>query len=261
MNPNILTAFTFVFAFFEYLAYAGLQPASRGDASRACNALQSKYANSVFYLTSVQYLSTQVRYMSNTVQAPRCVFVPSSPQQLSHGMKLIGEQRVPFAVSSGRHASNIGFSSTTGIQIDLKGFQNVALAADKSYVDIGSGNIWDNVYAALEGSGVNIVGGRVTGVGVGGFIAGGCGYSWKTNQYGLSCDTLMQADMVLPNGTLITATPDTTPDLFWAIKGGGNRFGIVYNWRLKTYPQTKVYGGVRTYTVGQLEYIAQATVE
>jgi len=66
----------------------------------------------------------------------------------------------------------------------MKGFQGVKLSKDKTSVDIGSGNVWDNVYQALEGSGVNVVGARASGVGVGGFILGGGGYSFKTDQFG-----------------------------------------------------------------------------
>lgn len=79
------------------------------------------------------------------------MFLPTEANELAKALKVIGQKRVPFAVSSGRHASNKGFSSTNGIQIDMKGFQAIKLSDDKSYVDIGSGNIWDNVYQALEG--------------------------------------------------------------------------------------------------------------
>lgn len=103
------------------------------------------------------------------------------------------------------------------------------------------------------------MGGRVTGVGVGGFITGGGGFSWKTNQYGLTVDTLLQADMVLPNGDLVTTSATSYPDLFFAIKGGGNQFGIIYNFRLTTNPQSDtVYGGLRTYTSDQLPALITA---
>ena len=183
----------------------------------ACKSLQP--SKNVFYVLTPQYSSTLLRYIGSTVQKPVCLFLPNQPQQISDAIKTIGSKRIPFAVSSGRHASNKGFSTTTGIQIDMKGFQQVVLDSSKQFVDIGSGNIWDNVYQGLEGTGVNIVGGRVTGVGVGGFITGGGGYSWKTNQYGLTVDTLIKADLVLPDGTLTTASATENPDLFWAMRG------------------------------------------
>jgi FAD/FMN-containing dehydrogenase len=83
---------------------------------------------------------------------------------------------------------------------------------------------------------------------VGGFITGGGGYSWLTNQYGLTGDTLISASLVLPNGTLAEASETVNSDLFWAIKGGGNQFGVIYSFRLKAFPRpAQVYGGLKIY--------------
>ena len=77
--------------------------------------------------------------------------------------------------------------------------------------------IWDDVYTALEPYNVNVVGGRVTGVGVAGFTLGG-GYSWKTNQYGLTIDTVQAFELVLPNGTVTVVTATSNADLFFGLK-------------------------------------------
>ena len=105
-------------------------------------------------------------------------------------MKIIRETRVPFAVKGGGHSSNPEFSSTTGIHIVMRRFNKVIYYENNQTVDIGSGLIWDNVYSALQPYNVNVVGGRVSGVGVAGFILGG-GYSWKTNQFGLAIDNML----------------------------------------------------------------------
>jgi FAD/FMN-containing dehydrogenase len=76
-------------------------------------------------------------------------------------------------VKGGGHASNPGFSSTLGVQIAMSRFSDIIYNAASQTVTIGAGLIWDDVYAALEPHGVNIVGGRVTGVGVAGCILGG----------------------------------------------------------------------------------------
>jgi FAD/FMN-containing dehydrogenase len=79
-------------------------------------------------------------------------------------------------------------------------------------------------------------------------------------QYGLTVDTLIQVDMVLPSGKLVTANQKSYPDLFAAIKGGGNQFGVIYNFRLATNPQTNlIYGGVRIYDASQLDAVLNAT--
>jgi FAD/FMN-containing dehydrogenase len=98
----------------------------------------------------------------------------------------------------------------------------------------------------------------VTGIGVAGFTLGG-GYSWKTNQYGLSIDTVQSFELVLPNGTVTTVTATSNADLFFGLRGGFNNFGIVTKFVLKTFPQTQVWGGAITYGNETLDKITAAT--
>ena len=104
-------------------------------------------------------------------------------------MKIIGQYRVPFAIKGGGHTLNPGFSSTVGVLISMSRFQKVVYHRHKLTADLGAGLIWDDAYAALEPYDVTVVGGRIAGVGVAGLLLGG-GYSWKSNQYGLSIDTI-----------------------------------------------------------------------
>ena len=60
-------------------------------------------------------------------------------------MQTIGAQRIPFAVQSGGHASNKGFSSTKGVHISLNGFSQMELSADQSTFTYGPGHVWDDV--------------------------------------------------------------------------------------------------------------------
>ena len=76
-------------------------------------------------------------------------------------------------VKGGGHASNPGFSSTEGVHIAMSKFNDVTYDADSNTAEVGAGLVWDDVYAALEPYAVNVVGGRVTGVGVAGFTLGG----------------------------------------------------------------------------------------
>lgn len=89
--------------------------------------------------------------------------------------------------------------------------------ANSQTATIGAGLVWDQVYSTLEPQGVNVLGGRVTGVSVAGFILGG-GYSWKTNQHGLAIDTVQAFELVLPNGTVTIVTATSNTDLFFGLK-------------------------------------------
>lgn len=78
------------------------------------------------------------------------------------------------------------------------------------------------MFAYLVPKGLNVIGGRLVGVGIGGFIVGG-GYSWKTNQYGLTIDTVTAFEVVLPNGSVRVVT-EKDEDLWFALRGGLNNY-------------------------------------
>ncbi|KAI0752556.1 FAD-binding domain-containing protein [Daedaleopsis nitida] len=196
----------------------------------------------------------------SSTQLSACSVEPATAEDLGTILQILGTTKTSFAVKGGGHASNPGFSSTQGIQIAMYRFSEVTYHADSNTVDVGAGLVWDDVYTALAPHGVNVIGGRVSGVGVAGFTLGG-GYSWKTNQYGLTVDNLSGFELVLPNGTVTSVTEASNPDLFWGLKGGFNNFGIVTKFTLKTYPQTDVWGGLITITQDNLEAVNNATVK
>lgn len=81
--------------------------------------------------------------MSSSSQTPTCVVEVANTADVSAAMKIIGSTRTPFAVKSGGHASNPGFSSTSGVFISLVRIKQVILNSDKSVVEIGLGNVSD----------------------------------------------------------------------------------------------------------------------
>ena len=76
-------------------------------------------------------------------------------------------------MKGGGHATNPKFSSTSGVQIALSRFNETKVDIISGTVEVGAGLTWDQVYAALEPTGVNVVGGRIPGVGVAGLTLGG----------------------------------------------------------------------------------------
>ncbi|KAM7192112.1 hypothetical protein V8F33_008537 [Rhypophila sp. PSN 637] len=238
-----------------------LLPGGDTKAIPVCQDIESKVssASKVIWPFKLGYVGALDHWFASSSQNSTCVVQVGSVKDLSTAVKIVGDTRTPFAIKSGGHASNPGFSSTPSVHISMERMNQIILSADKKTVEVGFGNLWVDVYKAIESAGVNVVGGRVPGPGVGGFTLGG-GYSWKTNQYGLTVDTVLSFDVVLPNGTFTRASASQNPDLFWALKGGTNRFGIVTSAVLETHPQPpQVYAGIAFYSASQVPALINAT--
>jgi len=165
-----------------------------------------------------------------------------------------------FAVKGGGHIAVPGFNSTTGVLIDLMQFNHINYIQATTFVDVGPGQNWDAVSTYLiTWYGVNVNGATTcSGVGVAGFNLGG-GYGNKTNQFGLAIDNIQSMVVALPTGDIVTADETNNKDLFWALKGGGNNFGIVLNWTLSTHPQEpKIYSQHLTYAPEYFERLVNA---
>ena len=100
---------------------------------------------------------------------------------------------------------------------------------------MGAGNRWIDVYHRLEPKNLVVIGGRVAPIGVGGLTLGG-GISYFSNTYGWACDNVASYEVVTASGKVVVASPDTHQDLYWALRGGGNNFGIVTKLEMYSYP-------------------------
>ncbi|KAI0061219.1 FAD-binding domain-containing protein [Artomyces pyxidatus] len=199
-------------------------------------------ASQVNYPPSDNFVADISHWAESSSIKSTCSVQPGTPEDVAKILKIVASSRTPFAVKGGGHTTNPGFSSTEGVQIAMSRFNTVTVNAADGTVDVGAGLTWDQVYAALDGTGINVVGGRIPGVGVAGLTLGG-GYSWKSNQQGLTIDTVKAYELVLPNGTITTVT-EADKDLWFGLKGGFNNFGIVTKFTYKSYPQTGTWGGL-----------------
>jgi FAD/FMN-containing dehydrogenase len=111
--------------------------------SNVCQQVTSKVAGQVYesLSLSLNFLADTEHFMSSSSETPVCAVEVTSAEDVSEVLKIVGATRTPFAVKSGGHASNPGFSSTTGVFISLAKLKQITLSADKSTIEIGLGNV------------------------------------------------------------------------------------------------------------------------
>ncbi|KAL7284767.1 hypothetical protein ACG7TL_002074 [Trametes sanguinea] len=181
-------------------------------------------------------------------------YASSSSMQSACSVEPGTEEDIAIIVKSGGHCMNPQYSSTPGVHIAMSRFNEVKYDAEANVAEVGAGLIWDDVYGALDPQGVTVLGGRASGIGVGGLALGG-GYSWKTNQFGLTVDNLTGHKVVLADGRILTVNAQSYPDLFWGLKG------IVTKFNLTTYPQTEIWGGTISVNATYINEVNAATAK
>lgn len=106
-----------------------------------------------------------------------------------------------------------------------------------------------DVYRTLDEYNVGVLGGRLGSVGVGGLLLGG-GCSLYLFRQGFAIDNIAALEVVLANSTIATASAVENSDLFTALKGGGNNFGIVTRFDLMAFPASPIWSGWTTHPEG-----------
>ncbi|KAF2745054.1 FAD-binding domain-containing protein [Sporormia fimetaria CBS 119925] len=183
--------------------------------------------------------------MSAPEHAPHCIYQPRTAADVALAIIILRQTGCPFAVKSGGHGRYPGESTVEGgVLIDLVKLNHIEVSTDRTTVTVGPGNRWLVVYTAIQPLGLIVVGGRDADVGVGGFLLGG-GISFHSSLHGWGSDNIQSYEVVLANGTIVTASKTKNSDLFHALRGGGGNFGIVTSFTLDAYPYNGIWGGVR----------------
>jgi FAD/FMN-containing dehydrogenase len=135
------------------------------------------------------------------------------------------ESGLEIAVRGGGHSVAGKGLTDGGLMIDMRQMNGVAVDTATRTVTVGGGATMGHLDRATGLYGFATTGGRVSTTGVGGYTLGG-GDGWLARKMGLACDNLLSVDLVTADSSLIRASENENPDLFWALHGGGGNFGV-----------------------------------
>ncbi len=152
------------------------------------------------------------------------------------------EHRLTLAVRGGGHSGPGLSTCDDGLVIDLSGMKGIRVDSSARTVRVEGGCTWGEVDQATHPFGLATPSGFVSTTGVGGLTLGG-GIGYLARSLGLTIDNLLSVDMVLADGSSVTANAQEHADLFWAVRGGGGNFGVVTSFLYQLHPISTVYGG------------------
>ncbi len=188
---------------------------------------------------------------------PALVVVAASTADAVAAVRHATSNGLRLSVKGGGHGTSGASTNTGGVLLDLVRLDTVELVDETAPVDggalvrIGGGATWGAIAEALSEHDLALTSGDTVSVGVGGLTLGG-GIGWLVRKYGLALDSLVAAEVVTADGTVVTASESDHADLFWALRGGGGNFGVVTAFTFAAHPLAGIVSGTITLDPGHL---------
>jgi len=163
-------------------------------------------------------------------------------------LAFVRDHGLELAVRGGGHSGPGLCLVNDGVTIDLSPMRWVRVDPAARTAQVGGGTTIGDLDHATHAFGLATPTGIISMTGLGGLTLGG-GHGYLTRKYGLTMDNLLAADVVLADGSFVTASERDHPDLFWALRGGGGNFGIVTSFTYRLHPVDTVGVGITVWPV------------
>jgi FAD/FMN-containing dehydrogenase len=166
---------------------------------------------------------------------PVLVVRPRGTADVVAAVRFARGHELEIAVRCGGHGTSGQSVSDGGVVIDLGLMRAVIVDPTARRARVQGGALLADLDREAQHHGLVTTGGVISHTGVGGLTLGG-GYGYLARRFGLACDNVLSAEVVTADGEVVTANPDSHPDLYWGIRGGGGNFGIVTTFEFRLHP-------------------------
>lgn len=176
-------------------------------------------------------------------QRPAIVALPESPHDVAEIVRFARSVGMRIAPQGTGHGASPLEDLGDAILLKTSRMRSVEIDPDTRTARAQAGAQWQDVTVPAAEHGLAALAGSAPNVGVLGYTLGG-GIGWLARKYGLSANSVVAAEIVLPDGNLVRADATTEPDLFWAARGGGGGMGVLTAIEIALYPVPELYAGV-----------------
>jgi hypothetical protein len=203
---------------------------------------------------SANYEETQVVYNAWIDKKPSALAMCVDATDVQTCVNFARDNDVPFAVRGGGHNGGGLGTIDGGLVINLAPMRGIHVNPKDKTIRAQGGCRWGDIDHAAHPYGLTVPAGIISTTGIGGLTLGG-GVGHTTRQFGLTIDNLLEADVVLADGSMVVASADENPDLFWALRGGGGNFGVVTSFLFQGCNVHTVVGGPTMWHLDRTEEI------
>jgi FAD/FMN-containing dehydrogenase len=192
------------------------------------------------------YDAARISFNGILDRRPAVIVSCSSTPDVVAAVRAARAAGLPIAIRGGGH-SVAGHSLPDGaLVVSLDRMRNIEVDPRRRLAYAGGGALWEDIDPAAFAHGFAVPGGTFGDTGIGGLTLGG-GLGWLMPIAGLTCDNLIEAEVVTADGTVVTAGPSDDAELLWALRGGGGNFGVVTRFTFRLTPVGPMWGGTIRY--------------
>src|SRR6266508_350384 len=208
--------------------------------------LRSSLAGTVLGPADPEYDAARICFNAFADRRPGVIAQCTGSADIATAFDFARAHDLQVAVRGGGHNPAGHCVVDDGLVIDLSLMRRVDVDGEMRIARADGGATWLDFDAATQAFGLATPGGVVGSTGVAGLTLGG-GIGHLTAQHGLTCDNLVGAELVTPDGAVIRASSDENADLLWGLRGGGGNFGVATRLEFGLHRLDRVVGGVLTY--------------
>ncbi|MGW6278452.1 FAD-binding oxidoreductase [Kribbella sp. NPDC055071] len=198
------------------------------------NVFSGEFLGELVWPDSAGYDEARRVWNGHIDKRPALIARCSGTADVQAALRYAREHELVIAVRGGGH--NVAGRSTCdgGVVIDLGLMQEIRIDTDARTATVAPGVIWRDLDAATQEVGLALPGGTVSDTGVAGLTLGG-GLGWLSRRVGLTCDSLISAELVTADSTILRVDEHDHPDLMWALRGGGGSVGVVTSFEFRLH--------------------------